>query len=87
MEAKDLNNMNKAEELNKKEEKVLIELDELKHIGGWHKNRIAILKEYATEVSRGFAKYLDKINKNVSTYPYGSFEGLYNEWKSNQEKQ
>ena len=41
--------MNKAEEWDEKEEKVLAELDELKHIGGWHKYRIAILKEYASE--------------------------------------
>ena len=37
---------------NEKEEKVLAELDELKHTGGWHKIRIEVLKKYAAEVSR-----------------------------------
>ena len=73
----------KTEELNEKEEKVLAELDELKHTGGWHKIRIEVLKQYANEVSR------DKCDGCVFSYHDKSkgshdVEDLYKEQEGQQ---
>ena len=91
----------KAAEENEKEEKVLAELDELKRTGGWHKIRIKILKQYASEVSREVAiEFLNWILDTNEPRLIGKVKGLYehigitptealidefNKWKSKQE--
>jgi len=62
----------KPAELHEKEEKVLAELDELKHTGGWHKIRIEVLKSYAREVAEE-AYHAGFVNKTPDT----NFKGYW----------